>query len=64
MKKKQYFEITMSYGELIDLITNYIKTNQGLNVSKIDFVIGDNPEQSNLPYPTQIVKEILIKGEL
>lgn len=64
MKKNEYFEIILTPDEVNEILSSYFKSIEDVDVEDVIYMIEDNPEQVGLPYPSQIVKEIILKGKL
>ena len=64
MKKNQYFEITLTPDDVNEILTAHFKSVEGVNVDDVIYIIEDDPAQADLPYPNQVIKEIILKGKL
>ena len=64
MKKKQYFEISLTPDDVCKIFTDHFLSIEDVKVDDVIYIIGDEPSKVDFPYPKQVVKEIILKGKL
>ena len=64
MKHNQYFEIILTPQDIHDILTAHFKSIDGVDVDDVIYIIEDDPTQPDLPFPNQVIKEIILKGKL